>query len=665
MGGSSTVSGEFGVWPGVYGTEGTPAPTNIPPTRVDEVTWTSTDGRFWLFGGLTFTTTLNYFNDLWEFDPSTNEWTWVAGASTVGSNCPVIATIANCGQPGVYGTLGTPAATNSPGARQNAQSWADASGHLWLYGGLGFDSSGNFVSLDDLWEFDISTSEWTWMAGDSTVPLNSTCNSCISGVPPVPGTQGTASPLNTPGSLWLGTSWTDENGNFWLFSGWGETPAGYAAVANELWEFSSASHEWTWVGGSPNFGIGGGVAGIYGTLGTPAPGNFPGTRWGDATWVDASGNLWLFGGQGYDSTGSNEGILNDVWKYNPATSEWTWMGGSSTFNCADVPQKYCHQPGVYGALGQPSAGNIPGSRYLASSWKDNGGNLWLFGGNGFDSISDWNYMNDLWQFSPATNEWAWMGGSSNTSVGSFKGVYGTIGVPASSNVPGIRSAAASWTDNNSNLWLWGGTGIDSAGVYGYENDLWKYQPISAVTFALSGTAVTVAAGATTGNTSTITITPSNGFTGSVALSATVTSSPAGAVYPPTLSLGTTNPVSITSGGAGTATLAISTTAPSMSAARYPNRPTGLWLAEGGAVVLACFVIFGDSAKRRRRQQLVAMLGLLVILASGALACGGSGGLGNGGGHQSTPGTTSGSYTITVTGVSGSVTQSTIIALTVQ
>jgi len=47
MGGSSTVSGEFGVWPGVYGTEGTPAPTNIPPTRVDEVTWTSIDGRSW------------------------------------------------------------------------------------------------------------------------------------------------------------------------------------------------------------------------------------------------------------------------------------------------------------------------------------------------------------------------------------------------------------------------------------------------------------------------------------------------------------------------------------------------------------------------------------------------------------------------------------------
>lgn len=660
MGGSSTVSGEFGVWPGVYGTKGTPAQANIPPSRGNEITWTGSDGRFWLFGGLTFTTTLNYFNDLWVFDPSTNEWTWIAGDSTQDSDCPVIATIANCGQAGVYGTLGTPAPTNSPGARYNPQSWTDASGNLWLYGGLGFDAAGNLVALDDLWEFDISTSEWTWIAGNSTIPLNSTCNSCLSGVLPVPGTQGVASPLNTPGGLWQATTWTDKNGNFWLFAGWGYAPEGYAAVANELWEFSPSAEEWTWVGGSPNFGLGGGVAGIYGTLGTPASGNFPGTRWEDATWVDTSGNLWLLGGQGYDSTGANEGILNDVWRYNPALGEWAWMGGSSTFDCADVPQKYCHEPGVYGTLGRPSPGNIPGSRYEGSSWNDNSGNFWLFGGSGFDSNSDWGYLNDLWEFSPATNEWTWMSGSSNTSVGSVNGIYGTMGVPSPANVPGIRAAAASWTDKNGNLWLWGGNGFDSAGLYGSENDLWRYQPASAVTFALSATTVTIAPGATTGNTSTITIMPSNGFTGSVALSATVTSGPTNADYPPTVSFATSQ-VSITSSGSATATLAISTTAPSTSTAFYPNWQAGPWLSEGG-VVLACLVVFGSSAKRRRWHAFGGMLAI-AVLAGAALACGSGGG--GSSSFPTNPGTTSGSYTITVTGVSGSVTQRAIIALTVQ
>ncbi|HTW78368.1 MAG TPA: kelch repeat-containing protein [Terracidiphilus sp.] len=505
MGGSSTVSGEFGVWPGVYGTKGTPAPANIPPTRVYEVTWTGNDGRFWLFGGSTFTTGLNYFNDLWVFDPDTNEWTWMAGDSSVGSNCPVLATLANCGQPGVYGTLGTPSPANSPGARESAQSWTDASGNLWLYGGLGFDAAGNLVQLDDLWEFDTTTGQWTWIAGDSTVPLDMNCDGCYSGVPPVPGTEGSPAAENTPGSLWLGTNWTDRSGNFWLFAGWGETPGGDAAVANELWKYSPSVSEWTWVGGSPNFGIDGRVAGIYGTLGTPAPANFPGTRWQDATWVDAGGNLWLFGGQGDDSTGTLEGVLNDLWEYDPTTGEWAWMGGSSTFNCADYPQKYCHEPGVYGTRGQPSAANIPGSRYLASSWVDNSGNLWLFGGDGFDSNSDWTYLNDLWEFNPTTNEWTWMNGSSNVSVGSVNGVYGTLGAPSSGNVPGIRNGSASWTDKHGNLWLWGGAGIDSAGVYGYENDLWRYQPASAVPPATTATPVFSPAAGTYTSAQSVTI----------------------------------------------------------------------------------------------------------------------------------------------------------------
>jgi len=34
------------------------------------------------------------------------------------------------------------------------------------------------------------------------------------------------------------------------------------------------------------------------------------------SWSDASGNLWLFGGEGFDSTGT-EGTLNDLWEYQP------------------------------------------------------------------------------------------------------------------------------------------------------------------------------------------------------------------------------------------------------------------------------------------------------------------------------------------------------------
>jgi 6-phosphogluconolactonase (cycloisomerase 2 family) len=68
----------------------------------------------------------------------------------------------------------------------------------------------------------------------------------------------------------------------------------------------------------------------------------------------------------------------------------------------------------------------------------------------------------------------------------------------------------------------------------------------------SPTSITVSAGATSGNTSTITVTPSNSFTGTVDLSCTVTA-PTGATNPPTCNLSPTS-LDITGTSAMTATL---------------------------------------------------------------------------------------------------------------
>src|SRR5580693_6818955 len=92
--------------------------------------------------------------------------------------------------------------------------------------------------------------------------------------------------------------------------------------------------------------------------------------------------------------------------WSPAAAQsgvWTWMGGSST-----VPGSNQGRPGVYGMLGKPAAANIPGGRGAAALWKDQGGNIWLFGGYGFDSNGAVSYLNDLWELDPSTNEWAWM-----------------------------------------------------------------------------------------------------------------------------------------------------------------------------------------------------------------------------------------------------------------
>jgi hypothetical protein len=191
---------------------------------------------------------------------------------------------------------------------------------------------------------------------------------------------------------------------------------------------------------------------------------------------------------------------------------------------------------------------------------------------------------------------------------------------------------------------------------------------------ISGTAVIVTPGATTANTSSITVTPATGFTGSVTLSAAVTSSPAGAQYPPTLSFGSTSPVSINGTTAETATLTITTTAATKAALVQPKHPGLPWYAAGGAT-LACLLLFGIPARRRKWRTLLGMLALLAALMSGVFACGGGGsagggsGGGGGGGGTSIPGTTAGTYTITVTGTSGTgasaITAASYVTLTVQ
>lgn len=53
---------------------------------------------------------------------------------------------------------------------------------------------------------------------------------------------------------------------------------------------------WTWVSGDSTKNN----APIYGTQGVPAAANKPGDRDAQAKWMDAAGNLWIFGGEDHN-----------------------------------------------------------------------------------------------------------------------------------------------------------------------------------------------------------------------------------------------------------------------------------------------------------------------------------------------------------------------------
>ncbi len=470
MGGSNAIN-----QPGVYGALGTPAAGNTPGSRDGAVTWTDTAGHLWLFGGQLYdpgNTGCDILNDLWEFNPALNEWTWMGGSSAIGNTCVTAQQNSNfCGQPGVYGSLGKPAAANIPGGRLSANSWIDSSGHFWLFGGDGFDAAGNFGYLNDLWEFNPSTNQWTWISGSNTLADGG----YYVGQAGVYGTLGVYGAENNPGGRYAATSWIDRSGHLWLFGGYRYDGNGNSGFLNDLWEFSPSTGEWAWMGGSNTFSSLTNVTAVYGTLGTAAAANIPGGRYCTTSWTDESGHVWLFGGQGYDVTGTF-GDLNDLWEFNTSTNEWTWMGGSSKVGSNGS------LPGVYGTLGTAAPGNTPGARWKALSWTDSGGNLWLFGGQGVDTNNNNLFFNDLWLFNPLTNQWAWMSGSSltNCSSGYYSscgqtGVYGAAGIPSAGNAPGSRFSATGWADSSGRLWLFGGSGSITTNAV-YFNDLWKYQP---------------------------------------------------------------------------------------------------------------------------------------------------------------------------------------------
>ena len=183
------------------------------------------------------------------------------------------------------------------------------------------------------------------------------------------------------------------------------------------------------------------------------------------------------------------------------------------------------------------------------------------------------------------------------------------------------------------------------------------------TFALSSSpaSVTVASQGASG-TSMISVTPNatTPYAGAVALTCVVTATPTGATEIPSCSL---SPASVTLAGAAlTSTLTINTTAQTTTRLSYPLK--GIFTA-GGGVALAALFFFGVPVGRRNRRSVSALKTLRILsvalffamIAGAVIGCG-SGSSNNQPGTP-TGGTTTGAYTVTVTGTPTSGTAQTV------
>jgi hypothetical protein len=256
-------------------------------------------------------------------------------------------------------------------------------------------------------------------------------------------------------------------------------------LLNDLWEYSTTSNQWTWIGPSPS-----NVAnqkGSYGTLGAGSGTTAPGGRQAAVLWADTTGNIWLFGGFGLDSAGTGSAgpppagaILNDLWEYNISTKQWVWVSGNNLAN----------QTGVYGTqatsnLSTGAATNVPGSRWGAVGWSDPNSNLWLFGGWGYGTTTTdpTGFMNDVWEYQQSSKQWIWWKGNSNANQNGTYAAQGLpfVSIPYYNDWAGARRGAALWPPNppaSGYVFMFGGEGYDASqgNPPAYLNDLWTYLP---------------------------------------------------------------------------------------------------------------------------------------------------------------------------------------------
>lgn len=347
------------------------------------------------------------------------QWSWIAGDKSPNAA-------------GIYGDKGVASSQNFPGSRMGSSTWIDKNGQMWMFGGIGKDADGRTGYLNDLWKYNAADKQWIWVGGSSKVDAAGSY-----------GKKEVAAPDNQPGARQNAASWTDSEGNFWLFGGMGIGGRQKEKEEEEKEEDKEKEKEDKEKKDREEKDKKDKEKKDREKKDREKKEKEKKEREekeknekdkndkekNDKKDKDKKGNDSILESEAK----SEEGLLNDLWMYSPSTGQWTWISGSASPN-------------------KKSKNNSPGSRYMSSSWIDNANTLWLFGGSGYSSKNGVSDLNDTWKFSIASKKWTLINDDSKET-----------------NVPPGRKGTTTWVDKNEDFWLFGG-----ANASNYFSDLWKY-----------------------------------------------------------------------------------------------------------------------------------------------------------------------------------------------
>ena len=239
-------------------------------------------GDIWLFGGdMQIGGSVGLSQDVWKFsvNGSGDGGTWEHQKGSQAIN-----------QGGVEGTQGEAATANVPGGRKYFAMDIAENNVIWIMGGRAMSTGSVESNLGDLWKYNTTTNEWTFVTGATT---NNRDETFIDNF-----TKGEITSMHI-GSRKHFDMTIDESGTLWLFGGMlnANTRKG-----KDLWKFDSNTGVFTLISGKVDGAVNSGE---------------PDLHWGYSIANTQSATLYMFGGTDMNQETDNlvNDLGNDLWKF--------------------------------------------------------------------------------------------------------------------------------------------------------------------------------------------------------------------------------------------------------------------------------------------------------------------------------------------------------------